>query len=68
MKRRILCHRLGLGGGIADMAVLGLAECGLAGWLLKKPLSAEAVCPADMNPAEDFAHLCSAHFFPMYRR
>ena len=43
------------GGGVADMTMLGLAECGLAGWLLKKPLSAKAVCPADMNSAEDFA-------------
>ena len=43
------------GGGVADMTLLGLAECGLEGWLLKKPLSAKAVCPADMNPAEDFA-------------
>ena len=43
------------GGGVADMTMLGLAECGLEGWLLKKPLSAKAVCPADMNPAEDFA-------------
>ena len=37
------------------MTLLGLAECGLEGWLLKKPLSAKAVCPADMNSAEDFA-------------
>ena len=43
------------GGGFADMTMLGLAECGLEGWLLKKPLSAKAVCPADMNSAEDFA-------------
>ena len=43
------------GGGVADMTLLGLAECGLEGWLLKKPLSAKAVCPADMNSAEDFA-------------
>ena len=43
------------GGGVADMTMLGLAECGLEGWLLKKPLSAKAVCPADMNSAEDFA-------------
>ena len=43
------------GGGVADMFMLGLAECGLEGWLLKKPLSAKAVCPADMNSAENFA-------------
>ena len=37
------------------MTLLGLAECGLAGWLLKKPLSVNVICPAGMNPAEDFA-------------
>ncbi len=41
--------------GITTMTLLGLAECGLAGWQLKKPLSVKANCPADMNPAEDFA-------------
>ncbi len=41
--------------GINTMTLLGLAECGLAGWQLKRPLSVKANCPADMNPAEDFA-------------
>ena len=37
------------------MTLLGLAECGLAGWLLKKPLGVNVICPVGMNPAEDFA-------------
>ena len=36
-------------------STLGLAECGLAGCLLKKPLGVNVICPADMNSAEDFA-------------
>ena len=43
------------GGGVADITLLGLAECGMAGWLLKKPLSVNVICPVGMNPAEDFA-------------
>ena len=43
------------GGGVADITLLGLAECGFAGWLLKKPLSVNVICPVGMNPAEDFA-------------
>ena len=43
------------GGGFADITLLGLAECGFAGWLLKKPLSVNVICPVGMNPAEDFA-------------
>ena len=43
------------GGDLADMTLLGLAECGLAGWLLKKPLRVNVICPVGMNPAEDFA-------------
>ena len=43
------------GGDLADMTLLGLAECGLEGWLLKKPLSVNVICPVGMNPAEDFA-------------
>ena len=43
------------GGDLADMTLLGLAECGLAGWLLKKPLGVNVICPVGMNPAEDFA-------------
>ena len=43
------------GGDLADITLLGLAECGFAGWLLKKPLSVNVICPVGMNPAEDFA-------------
>ncbi len=47
--------------GIANMTLLGLAECGLAGWQQKRPLSVKANCPADMNPAEDFAVMATGH-------
>ena len=40
------------GGDLADMTLLGLAECGLEGWLLKKALKRKRYLPRGHEPMQ----------------
>ncbi len=44
-------------GGVQSetLPVVGLAECGVEGWLQKQPLTFRAECPPGMQPESDFA-------------